>query len=81
MFYGKSCDNNVLGIIFMNKIFLFNREKYDDIVPGYYMNKVHWSTLYLDGEIPENVLFDMVSAAHETVYSSLSKKAQREISE
>ncbi len=57
------------------------RKEYDDIFPGYYMNKVHWSTVYLDGEVEKNVLFDMVSAAHEVVYSSLSNKAQREISE
>lgn len=57
------------------------RGTYDDIVPGYYMNKVHWSTAYLDGEVPRAVLADMVRAAHQAILASLSKKAQREILE
>ena len=27
------------------------RKDYVDIVPGYYMNKTHWSTIYLDSDI------------------------------
>lgn len=55
------------------------RREYDDIVPGYYMNKLHWSTVYLDGDVPQEVLADMVCASHKLVLSSLSKKVQREI--
>ena len=55
------------------------RREYSDIVPGYYMNKHHWSTAYLDGDVPREVLADVVHAAHKVVFSSLSKKAQREI--
>ncbi len=55
------------------------RRQYADITPGYYMNKLHWSSVYLDGEVPQQVLADMVQAAHKTLLSSLSKKAQMEI--
>lgn len=55
------------------------RQKYPDIVPGYYMNKIHWSSVYLDGQVPPAVLTDMVHAAHKLVLAALSKKAQREI--
>ncbi len=55
------------------------RREYADIVPGYYMNKEHWSTVYLDGEVPPEVIEDMVRASHRTMLASLSKKAQREI--
>ena len=57
------------------------RREYTDVVPGYYMNKQHWSTAYLDGELPREVLADMVRASHKALLSSLSKKAQREIIE
>ncbi|MDL2293724.1 MmcQ/YjbR family DNA-binding protein [Ruminococcaceae bacterium OttesenSCG-928-D13] len=57
------------------------RREYADIVPGYYMNKIHWSSVYLDGAVPRQVLADIAGAAHRTVLSSLSKKAQREILE
>lgn len=56
------------------------RNKYNDIIPGYYMNKQHWSTVYLDSEVPRQVIADMVRAAHKVVLLSLSKKAQQEIS-
>ena len=55
------------------------RSKYEDIVPGYYMNKLHWSTVYLDGNVPQDVLADIVYASYKLVRSSLSKKVQQEI--
>ena len=48
-----------------------------DIVPGYYMNKIHWSTVYLDGNMPQDVLADIVHASYQLVRSSLSKKMQQ----
>ena len=57
------------------------RRDYSDIIPGYYMNKLHWSSVYLDGEVPREVIADMVCAACKVMLASLSKKAQREILE
>ena len=47
--------------------------------PGYYMNQLHWSTVYLDGNVPQDVLADIVYASYKLVRSSLSKKVQQEI--
>ncbi len=55
------------------------RREYADIVPGYYMNKEHWSTVYLDGEVPREVIADMARASYTTLFSSLSKRARKEI--
>lgn len=55
------------------------RRDYADIVPGYYMNKLHWSTAYLDGAVPRDILADMASAAHKLVLASLSKKARQQL--
>lgn len=55
------------------------RREYDDIVQGYYMNKEHWSTVYLDSEVPAELIADMVRASHRVMLTSLSKKIQREI--
>ena len=57
------------------------RREYQDIVPGYYMNKLHWSTVYIDGTVPQEVIEDMVRSSYQLVLSMLSKKAQREIQE
>ncbi len=55
------------------------RREYADIIPGYYMNKQHWSSIYLDGEVPRDVIADIASASYKLALSSLSKKARQEI--
>lgn len=57
------------------------RSEYEDIVPGYYMGKLHWSTVYLDGDVPQEVINEMVSASYTLVRRSLSQKLQRELVE
>jgi len=55
------------------------RSQYTDIVPGYYMNKEHWNSVYLEGEIPDEVLKNMIDMSYQLVFSSFSKKIQIEI--
>lgn len=57
------------------------REKYQDIVPGYYMNKQHWNSVYLEGNVPDEVLQEMVDMSYGLVLGSLSKKVQQQIKE
>ena len=55
------------------------RKTYEDIIPGYYMNKTHWNSVKADGEVPDDVLKDMLDKAYKTVFESLTKKKQKEI--
>ncbi len=56
------------------------RQQYEgDIVPGYYMNKEHWNSMYLEGAVPDEVARDMADRSHSLILASLSKKLQREI--
>ncbi len=57
------------------------RQMYPDILPGYYMNKVHWNSVKADGEVPETVLKEMLNEAYSLVFASLTKKKQKEIVE
>jgi len=59
----------------------FLRQHYEDIVPGYYANKMHWSTVFLDGDVPDGVLKDMIDEAYTLVFEKLTKKVQKEIME
>ncbi|MEI6580467.1 MAG: MmcQ/YjbR family DNA-binding protein [Eubacteriales bacterium] len=52
------------------------RKQYKDIIPGYYMNKEHWNSLYLDGDVPDDVLKDMLDKAYNILLASLSKGAK-----
>ena len=57
----------------------FLRKEYEDIIPGYYMNKTHWNSVEADGNVPEGVLRDMLEKAYSLVLHSFSKKKQQEL--
>ena len=55
------------------------RGKYPDIMPGFYMNKVHWNSVDLNGKVPTKILKDMIDQSYQLILASLSKKLQKEI--
>ena len=57
------------------------RIRYDGIRPAYHMNKTHWNSVKADGEVPDDLLKDMLDKAYGLVLGGLSKKKQREILE
>lgn len=59
----------------------FLRKQYEDIIPGYYMNKTHWNSVKADGNVPDDLLKDLLDKSYRLVLGSLSKKKQREILE
>lgn len=59
----------------------FLRQQYEDIIPGFYMNKMHWNSIKPDGEVPDDLLKDLLDKSYQLVLGGLSKKKQREILE
>lgn len=57
----------------------FFRKQYEDVIPGYYCNKVHWNSIKPDGEVPDDLLRDMLDKSYQLVLQGFSKKRQREI--
>lgn len=57
------------------------RNEYTDIIPGFYMDKQNWNSIYLDGEVPDDVLRDLCDRSYELVFSKLTKKVRGEILE
>ncbi len=57
----------------------FYRGQYKDVIAGYYMNKVHWNSVFLDSDFPEDVLKDMIRESYDLVLNSFSKKKQAAI--
>lgn len=55
------------------------REQYDGIKPGYHMNKKHWNTVVIDGEIPQSLLIEMIKESYELVVASLPVKVQQSL--
>ncbi len=51
------------------------------VVPGYYMNKAHWSSIYLANEFSDDLLKKLIDESHALILGGFSKKMQREILE
>jgi predicted DNA-binding protein (MmcQ/YjbR family) len=55
------------------------REKYDAVLPGYHMSKMHWNTICIDGRIPDKLLYEWIDHSYNLVVESLQKKLKNEI--
>ena len=49
------------------------RDRYEDVQPGYHMNKKHWNTVRIDGAIPLQELTRMIDHSYELVVAALPK--------
>jgi len=47
--------------------------QYQSVVPGYYMNKKHWITISLNGEMPEEMIKDLAKGSYDLVVKKLTK--------
>ena len=58
----------------------FLRQQYPGkIVPGYYMNKEHWNSLYLSSDVPDAVVRDMLDEAYLLIWDGLPKKIRGQL--
>ena len=55
------------------------RSMFDEIKPGYHMNKDNWNTVYLDGELEEDFIKKLIDISYDLVFNSLTKKKQKEV--
>ena len=49
------------------------RDRYEQVTPGYHMNKKHWNTVEIDTGIPDSELRKMVDHSYDLVVESLPK--------
>jgi predicted DNA-binding protein (MmcQ/YjbR family) len=52
------------------------RAAHAEITPGYHLNKRHWNTVYLDGEVPDEMTLQMLEDSYDLVVASLPRKTQ-----
>jgi len=50
------------------------REVYEDITPGYHMNKKHWNTVNIQGSLPEEEIKKLIDLSYDLVVKSLPKR-------
>ena len=49
------------------------RDRYEQVRPGYHMNKKHWNTVEIEGGIPDVELRKMIDHSYELVIYRLPK--------
>ncbi|PNV83188.1 MAG: MmcQ-like protein [Sulfurimonas sp.] len=54
------------------------RSLYESIKGGYHMNKKHWNTVTLGGDVDDALLKELIDHSYELVYDKLTKK-QKEL--
>jgi predicted DNA-binding protein (MmcQ/YjbR family) len=52
------------------------RDRYEQVTPGYHMNKKHWNTVEIDSGIRDADLRKMIDHSYELVIKSLPKAAR-----
>jgi predicted DNA-binding protein (MmcQ/YjbR family) len=52
------------------------RDRYEQVKPGYHMNKKHWNTVEIEGGIPAVELRKMIDHSYQLVVESLPKAAR-----
>ncbi|MCF6283294.1 MAG: MmcQ/YjbR family DNA-binding protein [Candidatus Polarisedimenticolaceae bacterium] len=55
--------------------------QFESISPGYYMNKRHWITISLTGEVPDDLLTDLALGSYNLVVSKLTKADKKQLNE
>jgi len=55
------------------------RDRYEQVRPGYHMNKKHWNTVVIDGSIPQKLLREMIDDSYELIVQSLPKKEREKL--
>ena len=55
------------------------RELHAEIKPGYHMNKKHWNTISIKGDLSDQFIFELVDESYNLVVENLSKKVKEKI--
>jgi predicted DNA-binding protein (MmcQ/YjbR family) len=52
----------------------FLRQAYADVTPGWHMNKTHWNTITLGGDVPDEELKRQIAASHDLIKPKVRAK-------
>lgn len=55
----------------------FLRAQFEDVIPGYYMNKTHWNSVRAGGSLPEDILRDMSAESYRLIAAGLPKRTRQ----
>ncbi len=56
----------------------FLRTVYTDITAGYHMNKTHWNTVYINGDVPDEKLYELIGHSFDLTKPKKSKNVNKD---
>ncbi|MEM6261594.1 MAG: MmcQ/YjbR family DNA-binding protein [Bacteroidota bacterium] len=57
------------------------REKHEEITSAWHMNKKHWNTVILTGNLPDTLVKHLVNHSYERVVAKLPKSVRQKLKE
>ena len=58
---------------------ILQREKHEEVKPGYHMNKKHWNTVSVSGTLPTNLIKQWINDSYNLVIAKMPKKIREEL--
>lgn len=55
------------------------REQFEEVVPGYHLNKKHWNTVVLTGSLGEEEIGMLIEHSYDLVFKSLTRAEKETI--
>ncbi|WP_432699316.1 MmcQ/YjbR family DNA-binding protein [Kluyvera cryocrescens] len=55
------------------------REQHKDVRPSRHLNKAHWSTVYLDGSLPNSQIYYLVDASYQLAVELLPEALRQQM--
>ena len=55
------------------------REQYNAVKPGYHMSKVHWNSVYVNQDVSDKMIYELIDDSYYLIVKSLTKKLQAEL--
>lgn len=55
------------------------REAYESVKPGYHMNKKHWNTVQVNGELSNQLIYDLINHSYDLVVKGLPKSKRDQL--
>ncbi len=55
------------------------REEYEGIKPGYHMNKTHWNSVSTDGNVPDELFYELIDLSYDLVTQGLRRKVRESL--
>jgi predicted DNA-binding protein (MmcQ/YjbR family) len=55
------------------------REQFPEVTPAYHFNKKHWNTIYMDGSVSDNLIFEWINHSYQLVVDKLSGLQKRQL--